>query len=152
LLIYSINMIKRISFFIVLILCLSSGVVAQKNNEAVTAALAKYDAAWNKKDRKGVDAVLHPSYMYFSSEGGMTSRRKTLEFLVSPKYMLTFVERSEISTFGTDNTVIVSSRWKGKGTYNDQPVDDDQRCSLVFTKVGKYWKLLSEHCTQIVSK
>lgn len=118
----------------------------------VLATLKKYDDAWNKKDSKSVDAMLHEDYLYFSSEGGTTSREKTLEFLVSPKYVLTFVERTEITAFGTDNTVIVSSRWKGKGTYNDQTINDDQRCSLVFVKDAKRWKLLSEHCTQIVAK
>jgi ketosteroid isomerase-like protein len=122
---------------------------AEKN---ALAALKKYDDSWNKKDQKGVDAVLHKDYLYFSSEGGTTTRERTLEFLVSPKYVLTFVERSEISAFGTGNTIVVSSRWKGKGTYDDQTINDDQRCSLVFVKDGKRWKLLSEHCTQIVTK
>lgn len=131
---------------------LAFNLAAQTKAGEVLSALKNYDEAWNKKDQKGVDALLHPDYLYFSSEGSTTSRRKTLEFLVSPKYVLTFVERSEISAFGTETTVIVSSRWKGKGSYNDRPIDDDQRCSLVFTKVAKQWKLLSEHCTQIVSK
>lgn len=116
------------------------------------AALKKYDDAWNKKDSKGVDAILHKDYLYFTSEGDMTSREKTLEFLVWPKYVLTFVERSEIKAFGTENTIVVSSRWKGRGTYDTTPINDDQRCSLVFVKERKGWKLLSEQCTQIVTK
>ena len=139
------------SFGAILIFCFASFVNAQDNKD-VLAALTKYDNVWNKNNQKGVDAVLHPSYLYFSSTGGTTDRKRTLEFLISPKYILTFVERTEISTFGSDNTVIVNSRWKGKGTYNDEAINDDQRCSLVFTKARKKWLLLSEHCTQIVTK
>jgi ketosteroid isomerase-like protein len=135
-----------------LVFCFAVTASGQDKNKDVIAALTRYDDAWNKKDQKGVDIILHPNYLYFSSTGGTTDRKRTLEFLVSPKYILTFVERSEISTFGSDNTVIVSSRWKGKGTYNDETINDDQRCSLVFTKAGKKWLLLSEHCTQIETK
>jgi hypothetical protein len=46
----------------------------------------------------------------------------------------------------------VSSRWKGKGTYGNTTIDDNQRCSLVFVKEKKHWKLLSEHCTEIAKK
>lgn len=142
-------MTSKIISFIALGLMFVSTAAAQTG---ALAALKKYDDAWNRKDSKNVDAILHKDYLYFTSEGGTTTREKTLEFLVSPKYVLTFVERSEISAFGTGNTVIVSSRWKGKGTYNEQTINDDQRCSLVFVKDKRHWKLLSEHCTQIVTK
>jgi hypothetical protein len=33
-----------------------------------------------------------------------------------------------------------------------EKINDDQRCSLVFVKVKREWKLAAEHCTQIVSK
>ena len=50
------------------------------------------------------------------------------------------------------DTVIVSSRWKGKGKYGKTEINDDQRCGQVFVRSGGKWKLLSEHCTQIVSR
>ena len=118
----------------------------------VVAVLRKYDDAWNKKDVTTVDRMLAPEYVYFSSTGNLTSRQQTLELLKSPGYKLTFAERTEIKTFRSGATVIVSSRWKGKGTYNDEEINDDQRCSLVFAKQRNSWQLLSEHCTQIISK
>src|SRR5215831_19961820 len=121
------------------------GVSAQtKQPDQVLETLKKYDEAWNKKDVTTVDKILAAEYVYFSSTGTITSRQKTLEFLMSPKYHLTFAERTEIKTFRTVDTVIVSSRWKGKGTYNDDMINDDQRCSLVFAKQSKAWKLVSE--------
>jgi len=144
--------LKSISLFVI------AGVVgfganAQiKQPEDVLQTLKKYDEAWNKKDSATVDKLLAAEYVYFSSTGTTASRQRTLEFLSSPKYHLTSAERSEIKTFRTGDTVIVSSRWKGKGTYNEEAINDDQRCSLVFAKQGKLWKLLSEHCTQIVSR
>ena len=138
-------------FVIVFGLLLFTGASAQSGTDAL-AALKKYDDAWNGKDSKTVDRSLHKNYVYFSSEGGTTSRAKTLEFLNSTNYVLTFVERSELTTFTAGSTVVVSSRWKGKGTYDKQPINDDQRCSLVFVKQASVWQLLSEHCTQIAKK
>lgn len=146
-------MTSKIVLIITLGLLLFAAASAQTGAEKdALATLKKYDDAWNKKDSKGVDAILHRDYLYFTSEGDTTSREKTLEFLAWPKYVLTFVERSEIKAFGTESTIVVSSRWKGKGTYDTTPIDDDQRCSLVFVKENKRWKLLSEQCTQIVKK
>jgi ketosteroid isomerase-like protein len=125
--------------------------MAQKDGEAVLDILAKYDTAWNKKDSATVGNILAPGYIYFSSTGSITTRERTLEFLNSPKYILTSAQRSEVKTYRTGDTVIVSSRWIGKGTYDKEEIDD-QRCGLVFTKIGKQWKLISEHCAQIVSK
>ena len=116
-------------------------------------ALTEYDNAWNRKDTISVERLLHDDYVYFSSTGGLTTRKATLEFLVSPDYKLTFVERSEIDLLSKDDHVaVITSRWKGRGTYGKDVINDDQRCGLVFVRVGKAWKLLSEHCTQIVSK
>ena len=119
----------------------------------VRKVLADYDAAWNKKYVAGVSAILADDYVYFSSTGGLTDRKRTLEFLASPDYKLTFVERSEIVVLYKSNAIhVISSRWKGRGTYGKEEINDDQRCGLVFVRQAKQWKLLSEHCTQIVSK
>jgi ketosteroid isomerase-like protein len=137
------------------ILVFGVNVQAQKTDrqiESVLQTLKKYDDAWNKKDAKTVGEILATEYVYFTSLGGLSNRQETLDFLGSPKYILTFVERSEIKTFRNGKTVVVSSRWKGKGSYNDEEINDDQRCGQVFVREDKRWKLLSEHCVQIVSK
>lgn len=141
--------------FAAIVLCFASAASAQKpdkQTESVLQILKRYDAAWNKKDAKTVGEIIADEYVYFSSTGGLSNRRETLDFLVSPKYILTFVERSEIKTFRSGDTVIVSSRWKGKGSWAEGEINDDQRCGQVFVKDGKAWKMLSEHCVQILSK
>lgn len=126
---------------------------AQGRGDAITIAVTDYDSAWNKKDVDAVSRLLASDYVYFSSTGGLTDRKSTLEFLASPDYKLTFVERSEVKILSqTDRIAVVSSRWKGRGTYGKEPINDDQRCGLVFVKENKLWRLLSEHCAQIVSK
>lgn len=130
----------------------SESVMAQKQTNEALQTLKLYDEAWNKKDAATVGKILADEYVYFSSLGGLSNKQETLDFLKSPKYNLTFVERSEILARRTGDTVIVSSRWKGKGTYNDEEINDDQRCGQVFVKEGKLWKLVSEHCVQIVPK
>jgi ketosteroid isomerase-like protein len=134
----------------------SISVFAQDSDFArsdVGKALGSYDEAWNKKDVDAVSRMLTDDYVYFSSTGGHVDRKATLSFLGSPDYKLTFVERSEIKLISkTDTVAVVSSRWKGKGTYGKETINDDQRCGLVFVKMKREWKLISEHCTQIATK
>ena len=109
-----------------------------------------YDKAWNRKDVAFVERLLATDYVYFTSKGGVWSRQKTLDLLRSAKYMLNSAERSEIDVYRTGKTAIVSSRWKGQGLYDGVEFRDDQRCSIVVAQEGGRWKVLSEHCTQIV--
>ena len=140
----------RILFAILLFL---PAVFGQASDDVINNAVTAYDNAWNKKNVGDVSKILADDYVYFSSTGSLTDRKKTLEFLASPEYKLTFVERSEIKILSrTDRIAVVSSRWKGRGTYGKEEINDDQRCGLVFVKENKSWKLLSEHCAQIVSK
>ena len=144
---------KKIAFLLFLFWLSSINAQAQtKQVDEVLQTLKKYDEAWNKKDSVAVGKILSSEYVYFTSTGAITDYKQTLDFLNSPKYILTFVERSEIKTFRTENTIVVSSRWKGKGSYNDEVINDDQRCGQVFVKDGKQWKLASENCAQIVAK
>jgi len=119
------------------------------SDSEIIKTIKEYDTAWDRKDFASVERLLSNQYVYFSSNGKVTSRSETLEFLRSPKYVLQASDRSEFQVYLTNNTAVVSSRWKGHGTYNDQPFTDDQRCSLVLIKDRNNWKLLSEHCTQI---
>jgi len=122
-------------------------------NDAIHRTVKSYDEHWNKKSVEGVSNILADDYVYFSSTGSLTDRKKTLEFLASPDYKLTFAERTEVKVLSeSDRVAVVSSRWKGRGTYGKEAINDDQRCGLVFVNVSGLWKLLSEHCVQIVSK
>lgn len=123
------------------------------SDATLMAALTAYDKAWNKKDVKAAGIMMADQYVYFNSRGGEPQNKQAmLEFLARPDYKLTFVERSEIVVFLSGNTAVVSSRWVGKGSWSGGTIDDDQRCGLVFVKNGKSWKVLAEHCTQIVRK
>lgn len=136
-----------------LIFAFNGGVSAQKDDAFARKLIADYDNAWNKKEATKVAEILADDYVYFTSTGRLSSRKQSLDMLTSPKYNLTFAERSEINVQHSDrNSIIVSSRWKGRGTYDKEEINDDQRCGLVFIKTGKRWRLHSEHCVQIVSK
>lgn len=116
-------------------------------------ALTEYDRAWNAKDKATVGRILADDYVYFSSTGELTTRKATLDFLASPDYTLTFVERTQVKLLSKrDALAVISSRWKGRGMFGKETINDDQRCGLVFVREGKNWKLISEHCVQIVSK
>jgi ketosteroid isomerase-like protein len=109
-----------------------------------------YDNALNRKDVAAVERLLAPEYVYFSSKGEVRSRQSLLDELLSPKYILASAERTDVKVYQTSGTAVVSSRWKGQGTYDGQPFHDDQRCSIVLAQNKQQWLVLSEHCTQIV--
>jgi ketosteroid isomerase-like protein len=110
-----------------------------------------YDNAWNKKDASTVENMLGADYVYFSSRGVTESRQQVLDMLRSPKYALAAAERSEVKVYRTGSTAVVSSRWKGHGTYDGRDFHDDQRCSIVLGQEKQRWQVLAEHCTQIVA-
>lgn len=148
----------RTTIFTFIIFCVALAAVdsdgqTKANTDEVLAAVKAYDAAWNSKNVKAAGALMDENYVYFNSEGGSpTGKSQTLAFLGQPDYTLTSVDRSELQVFKSGDTAIVSSRWKGKGSWSGGTINDDQRCSLVFGKQNNSWVLLSEHCTQIVPK
>ncbi len=124
--------------------------LASPTPEEIRAVIRTYDAAWNRRDTATVAATLAEDYVYFGSDGRVVPRTETLAFLISPTYLLEAAERSELEVaHATPTTVVVSSRWRGHGTWQGQRFSDDQRCSLVLDHATGRWRLLAEHCTQI---
>ncbi|HEX5574494.1 MAG TPA: nuclear transport factor 2 family protein [Gemmatimonadales bacterium] len=113
------------------------------------AVVARYDSAWSRGDTTAVGQLLAPEYQYFTSKGGVSSRAETIAMLSDPEYRLEHAQRSEIVFSETDPVVVVSSRWKGSGTYRGQRFKDDQRCGQTWLLTQWRWQLLSEHCVQI---
>ena len=120
--------------------------------EEVLAFVKTYDDAWNTRKRDVVDSLYASHYRYFTSVGDVSSRRRNLEILSADYYQLTSAIRSEIEITIEENTAIVSSRWRGSGTWRGTPFEDNQRCGLVIQKRGTELKLLSEHCVEIINE
>jgi ketosteroid isomerase-like protein len=117
--------------------------------DLVSALVTAYDRAWNSRDTATVRRILVPDYQYFTSRGGVESRDAALGILASPEYQLERARRSEVAVRLTGPVAIVSSRWKGTGTYRGERFTDDQRCGQVWLRTGRTWQVLSEHCVQI---
>jgi ketosteroid isomerase-like protein len=143
--------IKSMVLLLCLVLCgVSRAQKGQSTEEDIGRFVEKYDSAWSHKDAAGIQRILAANYVYFTSKGGVESRQQVLDMVLSPKYSLVSAERSEMKVYRTSNTAVVSSRWKGHGTYDGQEFHDDQRCSIVLAQESHGWQILSEHCTQIV--
>jgi ketosteroid isomerase-like protein len=143
--------IKSVVVLSCLVLCgVSRAHRGQSPEEDIGRFVERYDRAWNHKDAAGIEHILAANYVYFTSKGRVQSRQQVLDMALSPKYSLASAERSEIKVYRTSNTAVVSSRWKGHGTYDGQEFHDDQRCSIVLVRENQRWQILSEHCTQIV--
>lgn len=119
---------------------------------SVEQAIARYDEAWGARDAAMFEALLAPDYVYFTSRGATWSRQRWLEFMLSPKYALKAAKRGEIAIHRTGDAAVASTRWTGNGSYDGRPFDDDQRCSIALARTGGAWRILSEHCTQIVPR
>jgi hypothetical protein len=120
--------------------------------DPVAKLVAQYDSGWNSKDTVSVSRLMAPRYQYFTSLGEMRSRAEMLHFLGSPDYALQRASRSEVVVTRSDPVAVVSSRWRGRGTYKGKPFIDDQRCGMVWLQTAGSWQLLSEHCVQIAPK
>jgi ketosteroid isomerase-like protein len=120
--------------------------------EEVIAVIGKFDDAWENKNMNGVDAVLSPTYTYFTQSGGIFSRDSVVATAGEQGYSLQDMDRSELEITISGNTAIVSTRWKGKGNYRGDPFDEDQRCSIVVIKKDNKVEILAEHCTPIRPK
>lgn len=141
---------KSIALSIAVGLVLSAPAKASDADAGIAAAIKTYDETWDRKDLPGLEAVLAPEYVYFSSKGGVLTRRQWLDRLSNANYRLDSTERSEVDAHVSGTAAVVGTRWKGHGTYEGKPFRDDQRCSMALTKASGEWKVLSEHCTQIV--
>lgn len=117
---------------------------------AVRHAIAAWDSAWARKDSAAAGRWMAPEYSYFSSRGRVIPRKELLGWLEQPGYRLQDAERGEMGVALHGATAVVSSRWRGRGQWNGVEFVDDQRCSLVAVRDGAGWRLMSEHCTQIV--
>ena len=118
----------------------------------VARLVALYDSAWNRRDTTAVRRLMAPGYQYFSSVGEAQGRDSTLHFLGDPRYTLTDARRSEVAVTVSGPVAVVGSRWQGTGTWRGERFSDDQRCGQVWQRTGGEWKLLHEHCVQIVPR
>lgn len=107
---------KYLFFASLLFLCIcglvkvAAGQAADDFDRGVKKVLFEYDEAFDKKDVKTVQRLISTNYIYFSSTGGTTTRKQTLDFLASPKFILKSAKRTEIIGYSSKNAVIVSSR------------------------------------------
>ncbi len=117
----------------------------------LTALVARYDSAWERRDTAAVGRLLAPRYQYFTSRGGVSDRRETMKFLSAPDYLLEHASRSELAVTLSGSVAVVSSRWQGRGSYRGERFVDDQRCGQTWQQATGGWQLLSEHCVQIAA-
>jgi hypothetical protein len=122
------------------------GVEAPDGDAPVRAAISAYDAAWLAKDSARVAGILAPGYLYYTSNGGISERERSLSFLADTSYHLEKSVRTDVRLDQDGPVVRVTSRWEGKGWYQGKPVLDDQTCGQIWIWKDARWRLYSEHC------
>ena len=153
-------MIKYIAVFVFAFFCFGCKETAEKpalenglTEKEVRDFINDYDTMWAKRDTTAMKKAMAENYVYFTSVGSTTDRRKILGWFVpADKYKVDTAIRSEIAVTIHGNTAVVSSRWIGSGSFDGEKFRDDQRCSLTIQKENGEIKLISEHCTEIVNQ
>jgi hypothetical protein len=149
--IFKIMRFIAIVFFAMLAIVSCKPTQSPLTREEVIDVIKQFDEGWKSKNMKAVDAVLAPSYIYFTQSGGTFSRDSVVVTAGSPSYSLESMSRSSFYVELYDNTALVSTRWQGKGVYHGVPFNEDQRCSITIIKHNNKVEILSEHCTPIKS-
>jgi hypothetical protein len=143
------NMMKNFLACLLIAAVLFSCKQKDITEQEVMNAIKKFDYGWEHKDLKTVDSVLSPAYVYFTQSGGTFSRDSVVATAGENTYTLQNMSRTEFVVTLYGNTAVVSTRWKGRGTYRGTPFDEDQRCSVVLVKKDNKVEILSEHCTPV---
>ena len=144
-------MFPRPSAAVLVLLCAIpvASLHAQKGDEAILAAVTRYDSAWAKKDTAALGTLLAPGYRYFTSLGSVMDRAGAVAFVSDTAYKLAGWERSQLAVHRTGSSAVVESRWFDRGRLGTQSFADNQRCSLTLVEAKRSWQVASEHCTQI---
>ena len=153
-------MIKYMVVFAFAFLCFGCKEIAEKpalenalTEKEVRDFVSDYDNMWAKRDTAAMKEAMADNYIYFTSAGSTTDRKKILGWFVpADKYKVDTAIRSEIAVTIHGNIAVVGSRWIGSGSFDGEKFRDDQRCSLTIQKENGKIKLISEHCTQIVNQ
>lgn len=117
--------------------------------EEVIEIIGRFDKGWKAKDSTLVDAVLAPSYIYFTQSGGTFSRPNVVYTAGSPDYILDTVQRKMVDIHLEGNTAVANTVWIARGSYFEKPFNDTQRCSITVIKQEGKLHILSEHCTPV---
>jgi hypothetical protein len=105
--------------------------------------------AWLEHDAGTVDSLMAPGYLYITPTGQVLDRATVLGVVKSPEYRATG-SRSEVSTLhlGTDTAVLVS-RWQGRVSYQGRVFEEDHRCTSVFVRDDRGWRVAVEHASAV---
>jgi len=146
-------MVKQAILFLVIITFFYGCKPKEKplTEDEVIKVINQFDDGWEHKNMETVDSTLSPVYTYFTQSGSTFSRDSVVATAGEPTYLLQDVSRSEFDIQIYGNTAVVSTRWKGKGSYRGTSFDEDQRCSIVVVKKDDKVQILTEHCTPIKS-
>ncbi|WP_333820427.1 nuclear transport factor 2 family protein [Ohtaekwangia sp.] len=144
---------KQLLVFCILLLCCCAQKPETKQDQLtqqeVESIVDRYDQAWNNKDTLQVNELLGPDYIYFNSEGGLSTRMESLQFLGDTSFVILNARRSEVETKISGNVAVVSSHWKGELVWKGDSIHDNQRCGQVYMKRDGKIQLISEHCIAI---
>lgn len=121
---------------------------------AVTTRLLELNQLWTKawldRDALVVDSLMAPGYVYVGPNGQVLDRRRILSIIRSPRYRLVVGARTEVGVTSLGaGAAVVSSRWKGEGSYEGQGFRDDHRCTTILVRREGRWQIILEHCSAI---
>jgi uncharacterized protein (TIGR02246 family) len=105
--------------------------------------------AWLTKDAAAIQAMMAPEYTYIAPNGQVMDRDRILAIVRSPSYRLDRAKGSEVHVTRFKDSAIVLRRSQSSGSYDGQAFTEDHRCTSVWLRRRKAWRLAWEHCSPI---
>jgi uncharacterized protein (TIGR02246 family) len=104
--------------------------------------------AWLDKDASVIERLAADDYLYVGPGGITMDRAAILAVIRSPGYRLDHGVRTEVFVRSlAADAVIVRHHYRGAGSFEGRPFDDDQRCVMIWAKQDGAWRLVMEQCS-----
>src|SRR6478672_10513671 len=100
----------------------------------------RWDRAWFEKDAAAVDRLMADDYLFVGPTGLVLDRHAILSVIRSPSYRLEGGGHTEVVVRPVGReAAVVRHRWRGAGSFEGTPFEDDHRGVRVWEKQAGEW-------------
>ncbi|MBI4907807.1 MAG: nuclear transport factor 2 family protein [Acidobacteria bacterium] len=120
---------------------------ASADEQAVRAAMEKFNEASRKGDGATLEKLIHPDIVYSHSNAKEETKAEAIAALVKSKNNFEFQPGWTVKVYG--NTAILRVKAVAKSMNNGQPTTTPLSMLLVWIKVGNGWQMVGRQTTRL---
>jgi len=134
------------------VLCLALAATAfaadpKADEQAVRAAVARFDDAARKQDRAALDKLLSPDLIYVHSLGKVESKPECIDALLKTKSDFKMAPHATVKLHG--NTAVVHARTTSHMMQEGKPAEVPLDMMQVWVKKGNAWQMIARHTLRL---